>query len=303
MTSSAPAASSTTASKLSTELTDEHLETWRTEGYCIVERFVTPEAIAGALAELHEQMPTWVQYRDERDNWPEAKPFVWQQFPYRSGVMNDLALNPEMISFARRALGTDDVMLSHSEALSKYASDHDFDQAMHMDYPNNTFVVPMADDIEQLASITYLTDVSMELGPTRVVSYADGEQWAHKARWSKDEAPELFEREHAITVPAGSIFLYSMRTFHRGSALTADEGLRHSLHVAYQRRSMSWGGWRSYVREANNEGFPELVTRLSVDQRTMIGFPPPGDPYWSPQSVEAVQQRYPEIDMQPYRPD
>lgn len=290
-----------TPTRFSAELTDEHLETWRTDGYCIVERFVDPDSVAAAVQELHEIMPTWEQFRDEREEWPDAEPFVWQQFPYRSDAMNDLALNAELISFARRALGTDDVMLSHSEALSKYASDHDFDQRMHMDYPNNTFVVPMADDVEQMASITYLTDVTLELGPTRVVSYADGEPWAHKPNWGREEAPELFDLERAIVVPAGSIFLYSMRTFHRGSALTATEGLRHSIHVAYQRRSMTWGGWRSYVREANKPPSRQFVTRLSVDQRTMIGFPPPGDPYWTPQAIDAVQQRYPDIDMGPYR--
>jgi ectoine hydroxylase-related dioxygenase (phytanoyl-CoA dioxygenase family) len=304
--SNAPAAPSAEPSaierRLSMSLTDQHLEAWQAEGYCIVERFLRPEVIEQALAELYEHMPTWEQFRDGREAWPGFEPFHWQQFPYRSQMMNDLALNPELISFARRALGTDDIMLSHSEALGKYAADHDFDQSMHMDYPNNTFVVPMADDVEQLASITYLTDVPIELGPTRVVSYADGEPWAHKPRWSKDDAPELYERERAITVPAGSIFLYSMRTFHRGSAFTAAEGLRHSIHIAYQRRSMTWGGWRSYVRDANTRDSPDLVTRLTVDQRTMIGFPPPGDRYWTSESIEAVRSRYPEMDMAPYTP-
>ncbi|MGH1492333.1 MAG: phytanoyl-CoA dioxygenase family protein [Acidimicrobiales bacterium] len=287
--------------RLSTRLTDEHLETWRRDGYCIVERFIDADVVAATVAELHEHVPTWEQFRDDRESWPEAEPLIWQQFPYRSNLMNDLALNPEMISFARRALGTDDIMLSHSEAMTKYASDHDFDQQMHMDFPNNTFVVPMGDDFEQLASISYLTDVTLELGPTKVVSYADSDRWAHKPRWSREDAPELFESERAITVPAGSVFLYSMRTFHRGSALTATEGLRHSIHIAYQRRSMTWGGWRSFVREAQKAPAENLVTRISADQRTMIGFPPPGDKYWTPEAIAAVQQRYPEMDMSLYR--
>ncbi|MGI9597571.1 MAG: phytanoyl-CoA dioxygenase family protein, partial [Acidimicrobiales bacterium] len=196
---------------LSIPLTDDHLETWRRDGYCVVESFLHADVVAETVDQLHRTLPTWQQFRDDRSAWPDAEPLTWQQFPYQASMMNDLALNPELISFARRALGTDDIMLSHSEAMAKYAADHDFDQQMHMDYPNNTFVVPIDGDFEQLASISYLTEVSIELGPTRVVSSADGERWAHQHKWDRADAPELYQRERAITVPAGSIFLYSMR--------------------------------------------------------------------------------------------
>lgn len=287
--------------RLSISLTDDHLETWRRDGYCVVESFLDPDVVAEAVEQLHRDIPTWEQFRDDRSSWPDAEPLIWQQFPYRAPMMNDLALNPELISFARRVIGSDDIMLSHSESMAKYASDHDFDQQMHLDYPNNTFVVPMADNCEQLASISYLTDVTIDLGPTRVVSLADSEAWSDRPRWDRADAPELYKKEQAVTVPAGSIFLYSMRTFHRGSAFTATEGLRHSIHIAYQRRSMTWGGWRSFVREAQKPPSSELISRLTTDQRTMIGFPPPGDDYWTPASLEAVQHRYPEMDLSAYR--
>ncbi len=288
---------------LSSALTDEHLETWRRDGYCIVESFIDRDVVAEAVQQLHLRLPTWEQFRHDRSSWPDAMPLSRRQFPYREPLLNELALNPELISFARRALETDDIMLSHSEALTKYASEHDFDQQMHMDFPNNTFVVPMADHVEQLASISYLTDVSIELGPTMVVSFADGGPWADRHRWQRDEAPELYERERAVTVPAGSILLYSMRTLHRGSAITASEGLRHSIHIAYQHRSMTWGGWRDFVREAHLPPSDEFVTRLTTDQRTMLGFPPPGDGYWTIESIAAVQRRYPEMDLTDYRVD
>ncbi len=288
---------------LSSGLTGEHLASWRRDGYCIVESFIDPEVVAETVEQLHLHLPTWEQFHHDRSSWPEAKSLTWQQFPYRAPLMNDLALNPELISFARRALGTDDIMLSHSEAMTKYASDHDFDQQLHMDFPNNTFVVPMADRVEQLASITYLTDVPIELGPTRVVSLTDGEPWADRHRWHRDEAPELYDRERAVTVPAGSILLYSMGTLHRGSAIIADEGLRHSIHIAYQHRSMTWGGWRDFVREAHLRPSAEFVTGLTTDQRTMLGFPPRGDGYWTVRSIAAVQRRYPEMDLSDYRVD
>lgn len=290
----------TVSTDLTGAISDAHLDTWRTQGYCIIENFVHPGVVGATVGQIHERLPTYDQFVNERDSWPDVEAYMWSDFPYKSSLMNDLVLNPVLIDFARRALGTDDIVLSHSESITKYAADHDFDQLMHQDYGNNTFVVPASDDFEQIASITYLTDVTIDLGPTKVVSYADGAPWAGSTHVSRDDAPELYAAEHAIVVPAGSILLYSMRTFHRGSAMFATEGLRHSLHIAYQRRSMTWGGWRQYVRSAPRGWMAELICRVTPDQRTMIGFPPVGDPYWTVETVEAVGRRYPDMDMTPY---
>ena len=297
---SAQSRTSTSERSLSSYVTDEQLAQWHEQGYCIIENFVPADVVADTVAQMHEIVPTYEEFVSEPDQWPEALPLTWSDFPYRSDLMNDLVLNPAMIDFARRALGTDDIVLAHSESITKYASEHDFDQLMHQDHRNNTFVVPTGDHHDQIASILYLTDVTIDMGPTKVVSYVDGAPWNDQSHVSRDDAPELYEAEHAITVPAGSIFLYSMRTFHRGSAMFADEGLRHTIHVAYQRRDMTWGGWRSFVRHGQRGWMHDLLSRISPDQRSMIGFPPPGDPYWSPESIEAVQRRYPDMDLTPY---
>ena len=46
---------------------------------------------------------------------------------------------------------------------------------------------------------------------------------------------------------------------------------------------------------------PRYLAELSVDQRTVLGFAAPGDPYWTDETLDAVGQRYPEMDMTPYR--
>ena len=43
------------------------------------------------------------------------------------------------------------------------------------------------------------------------------------------------------------------------------------------------------------------LSELSVMQRTVLGFPAPGDRYWTKDTVDAVGQRYPEMDMTPYK--
>jgi ectoine hydroxylase-related dioxygenase (phytanoyl-CoA dioxygenase family) len=281
--------------------TDAHLDEWRTKGYVVVEGFLTSEEVERALEDLHTVVPTWEQYRDDRASWPDTKPLTFLSFPYKAEAVNDLTVHPDLIDFAERALGTDDIVLGHSEVLAKYADEMDFDQGMHADYMNNSLAVPADDDVDQLASITYYNDVTVDLGPTRVVSFEDSEPWRDRPGWLRADAPELFEREHSVVVPAGSIVVYTMKTYHRGSAFTATEGARFSHHIAYQRADMTWGGWRSYPQLGQTPSMQALMTRLDPRQRSVIGFPRVGHRYWTPWTIDAVQRRYPDMDMTPYR--
>lgn len=47
----------------------------------------------------------------------------------------------------------------------------------------------------------------------------------------------------------------------------------------------------------------KLVAQATVEQRGVLGFPPPGHEYWTAQTVAAVEARYQAfgIDMTPYR--
>jgi hypothetical protein len=38
-----------------------------------------------------------------------------------------------------------------------------------------------------------------------------------------------------------------------------------------------------------------------VRQRDLFGFPRPGDPYWNDDTLAGVAERYPGIDLTPYR--
>ena len=47
----------------------------------------------------------------------------------------------------------------------------------------------------------------------------------------------------------------------------------------------------------------KLIASATVEQRTVLGFPPPGDEYWCSETIEAVAARYAPygIDMSPYQ--
>lgn len=276
--------------------TDVHLKQLKTEGYCVVERWLDDDLLERAQRDLHTVVPTWEQH-----GLPFVKAPMWLDFPYQNDAANDIALHPDLIAFAEQVLGTADIRLAHSEMLIKYAGAYNMDQTMHMDWGNNTLVVPPEDGFDQLASITYYTDVTLELGPTKFVPWSDAEGYLHQREWSKDAAPELYAREQSVVVPAGSILLYGMRSFHRGSAMLATEGTRHSQHVAYQRASDHWNGWGGIPKSAGRASTDALLSRLTPRQREMLGFPAPGNPYWTEFTLDGVARRYPDMDMTPYQ--
>ena len=43
------------------------------------------------------------------------------------------------------------------------------------------------------------------------------------------------------------------------------------------------------------------IQRTTPAQRAVLGFPPPGHPYWNEQTLEAVAARYPRMDLTDYR--
>ena len=45
----------------------------------------------------------------------------------------------------------------------------------------------------------------------------------------------------------------------------------------------------------------QFLERATPRQREMVGFPAPGHSYWTPETIADVAQRYPRMDMTPYR--
>ena len=92
-----------------------------------------------------------------------------------------------------------------------------------------------------------------------------------------------------------------MRTWHRASAITAEAGVRFSHHFVWRAASHDFQGYHLYARNGENEDLQDFITRATPAQRQVLGFPRPGDPYWTAETLAAVQLRYPEMDLSPYR--
>ena len=232
---------------------------------------------------------------------------VRYDFPFGSRTLDHLATHPFLVAFAEKLTGTTDLDLSFSILRGKYAGIGDFDQAHHSDLSNNTLVIPPKNGKWlDIPMIIYLTDVTPDLGPTYVVSQQHTEhrnlvENGFRAH-TREQFPELYKVEKPTCVPAGSVMIYSMRTFHRGSAMKAKEGCRIVQFTGFHTRGAPWTPPLDYQASMGSQNMDDFLCRAAPSQRELVGFPSVRDDYWkNGNCVEAVGRRYNGMDMEPYR--
>jgi hypothetical protein len=287
----------------------------RERGSFVLEGFLGADELAAAQAALALHFPG----RDEYAADPSAHTWLatsqWDGLvtaPWRSWDLNRLALHPDLLDLAERALGSADLCLYDAELWAKYAGAADYEQTHHRDFGNHTLVVPKrSDPMGQLTAWILLSDVTEADGPTMVVPLGvadDVPHWPATLDGSRNEyvshylpAGAFAADEVAVTGPAGSLFCIRPDVVHRASAMTGERSARFSLLANYTVWGTRWVGRIGWPSRALSADWGELVERATPRQRSALGFPPPGDPYWDPQTLADTQARYPAADLSPYR--
>ena len=288
-----------------------HFDHYRQHGYAVVENFLTAEELSGALEEWRQILPGWVEYCQDPsapkpDNWQRpGRPLNVQayRFPFPGSYLNAITLHPDLIELASRAAGGSEMFCEQSH-LSFKCKGHfaDQDQGMHCDYGNHTLAYPPDDPAYwQTAYLLYYTQVTAEHAPTAVCSrrhYPEKILWP--AHYSRDARPQLYANEVKVVVPAGSLLVYSMRTFHRGTPFLADGG-RLAHFITYAPAAWKWLGIVGWSAQAIKPEFRAWVEAATPAERELFGFPPPGHPYWTEETLAGVGARYPKMDLTAYR--
>lgn len=283
---------------------DENLAQYEAEGFTIVPRFLDEETLERARAALWGVFPEPAAYFADPGAYPQLGQSQFsgiQLFPYPSWDLNRLPCGDDLADVARRALGSDDVQIYKIELWAKYAGAIDYDQGLHRDFGNHTLVVPSTDlRYRQLTTFILLSDVTESDAPTKVVpmsrtrDIALGERYLPTMTWP--------EAEISVIGPAGSLFMYRTDIFHRGSNFTEPGHARFALLTDFMRRGSPWLGKHAWPDRTPAKGWTEAISRMTPAQRDLFGFPRPGDPYWTDQTLADTQTRYARMDMLPYRP-
>jgi hypothetical protein len=171
-----------------------------------------------------------------------------------------------------------------------------------------------------LELFVYLVDVPEELGPPSLLSRTRTPELPAKPNWYPREdgpdpegtgpeggwvaatgSPGLYAAEVRAAGPAGTVVAWAPGTFHRGTALTLPRGAHYTIHLAYRPAAAEWGQRMPWPRLSHEPAWYEFVHRATPRQLALFGFPPPGHPYWTAATLAGTAERYPGLDLAPWR--
>ena len=302
-------------------MTPHHVHAWHTQGYAVVRNLLDPCTYAAAHAYMHRHFTPHnpcIDFgtQDNSHEFPTGTP------------LDALSLDPSLMRACRTLLHTPHVLLSQSSAWSKGNQGKNNDQRMHQD-ANHSFLHPASwDKPEAVAAIIYFDDTDDTGGRTAVVPYDAGLYQPpytampgvaglpfHNDRQAAETslnvaAPEvayfrqrLYDAEIPVSVKPGDVLLYRLDVWHRGTPVRAG-AVRRVLNVIYKRADAHHiYTWNAGYARRNYTGMTErLFCTLTPDQRTALGIPPVGHPYWTPTSLAHTAARYGHaFDTAPYR--
>ena len=322
-------------------LTDQDVSTWRENGYCLVNDVLPEELLERVLAASREVFPAPLseaaaQITDfgcGQLRFPSRYDCVNQLalHPRLLAAAAQLLGEPDAM----------DLRLTQTEIWPKYGrtstSEKDFkdnaDQRMHCDFTSHTLTHPppwYSPDAVEI--IIYLSTVEECDGATAVVprsgsndpayqypiyqmpgmgllDYYNNRQIceAYLQRVDPDvaqfRATHLYSREKKVKYQFGTVLFYRHDTWHRGTELKRG-CLRMVVNMTYKRSSADsicnmHQGW---AWELHHRNIQMMMATISVEQRTVLGFPKPGHHYWNEQTLLALAARYGALgfDMKPY---
>jgi len=154
-----------------------------------------------------------------------------------------------------------------------------------------------------LEMFIWLSDVPEDHGPTHVVPLpVTAGVPALPHGYLRSARPDFYEREQSGAGPAGTVVAYSTDTFHRGTEITAARSARYSAHVSYRHADNAWTGRHAWGDHSFHPDWRPFVEQATMRQLLLFGFPPSGHPYWTPETIEGLQVRYPGLDTRPWQP-
>lgn len=238
---------------------------WREQGFCLIDGLYTPEQVAQIRAAILNSLG------DKRN--PD---FGGVQFP-GPNEFNLTALDERLLNIAMQLLQTDRVELSQADAWAKvgtprpsngYKVFDNYDQRLHMDFPNHTMLHPPTwDQPEAVALIIYLDDHTKTGGMTAVRPRLGINDPAYKYPYTDMPGvvnwPYINDRTHAekyiqkydpqaaafreqiykelkyAAFKPGTVLIYRHDIWHRGTPVN-NQAERVVINLVYKKPGLAW---------------------------------------------------------------
>ena len=286
------------------ELSVSQLRQYHDQGYLVIENFLDADTLAAAQAALPLHYPDPGEYHENPEAFPEYSASQFSglvNFPWASLALSLVPVNENMIDVAEQILETEDIRITKGELWAKFQGAIDYDQKFHRDFGNHTLLVPRRDHRwKELTTFIYLSDVARGNGATALIPRQHTDHIPFGSRYLEKEN-EFNDHVVYIEAPAGSLVLYSYDVFHRGVEINKPGGYRFMMLADYARRDAPWIDRHAWPHQGGRSEMREFLESINVRQRNLFDFPPPGHPYWSAQTLQDMQIRYPGMDLTPYR--
>ncbi|HEY1619092.1 MAG TPA: hypothetical protein VGG25_15835 [Streptosporangiaceae bacterium] len=283
---------------------------WRRDGFAVLPGYLAGPELEAARHALPAVYPSAGEYhaapgrgRSERYAGDEFGGII--TFPFPAVPLSRLVVHDKLVALAEAIFETSDLRVYASELWAKYSGAARYEQEHHRDYLNHTPLVPSSGDPRWrgLEMFVWLSDVPEDHGPTHIVPLpASAGAPALPHGYLRSERPDFYERELSGAGQAGTVVAYSTDTFHRGTEITAPRSARFSAHVSYRHADNAWTGRHAWGDHSFRPDWGPFVTQASVRQLQLFGFPPPGHPYWTAETVAQLAVRYPGLDASPWQP-
>ncbi len=162
----------------------------------------------------------------------------------------------------------------------------DYGQPFHQD--RNHSIVP--DRLEKgwwnMEGFLYLSDVEDDVGATEILG----------------GGPTLPKgKPISASGKRGSFLAYRPDIWHRGVNLTKPRGARFIMSTSFRHAGHEWIGFDSFQQHSNRGPWSKFAASCSPEELALFGAPLPGHPYWTPELVDAFEERYRGIDASPWR--
>jgi len=276
---------------------------WQEEGFAVVEGLVPTEDIDAAADDVVRLYggDTFDDYNRASgfgDGTPEGKQFRATQFDGMRGFpfhgcrhLNDLYVHPRLVEFARVALADDDLRIYQASAWGKWAGAINYEQPLHQD-GNHSLIPPrMEPGFWHMETFLYLSDVDDDCAPPRLVPRSK----------SNVDYDALYEHEIAATGKRGTVLAYRSDVWHRGTDFARPDASRFIAGIAFRPARATWFGYDAFERLGNSATFAKFVRGKSPEDLALFGIPRPGHPYWNADTLDAMELKYPGLDVTPWR--
>ena len=257
-------------------LNDEVFDALATRGYVIVHRVLPEVQRAEMAAALRRILKPWNEVVDD----PPVDCLDSCYFPYSEPCLNHAIVDREAIAFAQRWLGTDHIHYRPGLGLVTYPGRQG--REFHIDNGNNSLLPPSSTDHRhsQLNFWFCLEDVDADQAPTMFIADGDGQH----------QDPDKAE---PMAAPGGSVAIFHNYSWHAASSYLRSEGQRYIWKFAYGRADHYWEGVEHYTHLGQNPHFCKFIASLSAADRQLFRFPSPDHPYYTEQTLAALETQYP----------